>query len=263
MKITGRIKGLLGGLVMVAAVCGCKQGKEDAHSLAFKQKQADAYLQFLASHPDSAGLRLLTAQKLDSVGRYKDALAQMDTLLREDSTKYGLWVVQGKILLDSTDTSAAETAFNRALVRYKGEEALLAQGAIYAVQKRDTCLVIADELAFGSPVYSNYIKGLFAAQKMDSVNALAYLDKSIHEDPAFAEAYVAKAKLLLKTGQLPAARATVLEGLKHNQASIDLLNTSGAVYEALQQKDSARHYYQQSLLIKPFQKSIQQKLSAT
>lgn len=262
MKITGLLKGLLGIVVTVAAVGSCKQGTENPHSLAFKQKEADAYLTFLAAHPDSAGLRLLTAQKLDSVGRYKDALAQMDTLLSKDSSKYGLWVVKAKILLDSTDTTGAQLSFNKALIRYKGEEALLAQAVIYALHNQDTCLKIAEELT-ASPIYSNYIKGLFAAGKMDSVNAFSYLNKSIQLDPAFAEAYVAKARLFLKTGQTASAKEAVLEGLKHNQVSIDLLNTTGDVFGAMQQKDSARAYYQKSLLIKPYQPAIQKKVSAT
>ena len=98
---------------------------------------------------------------------------------------------------------------------------------------------------------------------MDSVNAFSYLNKSIQLDPAFAEAYVAKARLFLKTGQTASAKRAVLEGLKHNQVSIDLLNTTGDVFRAMQQKDSARAYYQKSLLIKPYQPAIQQKVSAT
>lgn len=262
MKIAGPIKGLLGVVIAMAAVWSCKQGTEDPHSLAFKQKEADAYLNFLAAHPDSAGLRLLTAQKLDSIGRYTEALSQMDTLLNEDSTKYGLWVVKGNILLDSADTTGAQASFSKALMKYKGEEALLAQAVIYALQSRDTCLKIADELTT-NPVYSNYIKGLFAAQKMDSTNMLNYLNKSIQLDPAFAEAYVAKAKFWLKTGQVGSAKDAVWEGLKHNTQSISLLNTTGAVFEAMQKKDSARVYYQKSLLIKPYQPVIQQKVSAT
>ena len=243
-------------------IYGCKEGTEDPHSLTFKQKQADAYLDFLAAHPDSAGLRLLTAQKLDSVGRYKEALMQMDTLLHADSTKYGLWVVRGNILLDSADTTAAQAAYSRALTRYQGEEALLAQGTIYALDRQDTCLKIADRLA-ANPVYSNYIKGLFAARTGDTAHALTYLDRCSQLEPAFAGAYVAKARLWLQLGQNPAASAAVQEGLKHNTQSIELLNTTGAVFEALQQKDSARRYYQKSLELKPYQPVIRQKISAT
>lgn len=261
-KTTGLLKGLIGVVVAAIAISGCKQGTEDPHSLLFKQKQADAYLGFLAAHPDSSGLRLLTAQKLDSVGRYKDALCQMDTLLNEDSSKYGLWVVKGNILLDSTDTTGAMAAYSKALTHFQGEEALLAQGVIFALKSEDTCLKIADRIVTNQ-AYSHYIKGLYAAQKADTAAALPLLDKSIQLDPGFAEAYCTKARLWLRLGQAATAKEAVLEGLKHNAHSIELLNTAGTVFDALKEKDSARNYYQQSLRIKPFQPNIQQKISAT
>lgn len=262
MNRTGLIKGLIGAAIAVLTVYSCKQGAEDPNSLVFKQKQADAYLEFLAAHPDSAGLRLLTAQKLDSVGRYGEAIAQMDTLLQADSTKYGLWVVKANILLDSTDTTGAQASFSKALTKYRGEEALMAQGEIFALQNQDTCLKIADQLST-NPVYSNYIKGLYAAQKMDTGNALNYLNTCIRLDPTFARAYVTKARLWLKIGQAPSAKAVVTEGLKHNTQSIDLLNITGAVFESMNHKDSARQYFYKSLLIKPFQPTIQQKVSTS
>ncbi|SDZ91145.1 hypothetical protein SAMN05192529_10430 [Arachidicoccus rhizosphaerae] len=259
-KTAGLIKGLFGAAVALVSLWGCKQGMEDPTSLVFKQKQADAYLEFLSAHPDSSGLRLLTAQKLDSVGRYKDALLQMDTLLKEDSTKYGLWVVRANILLDSTDTSGAVAAYGRALTRYQGEEALLAEGVIFALKNQDTCLKIAEQLS-RNPVYSHYIKGLYAAHQLQRDEALPMLDKAIELDPAFAAGYATKAKLYLALSKPDSAKIAVLEGIRHNAHSIELLNTAGAVFEALLQKDSADRYYESSLRIKPYQPVIEQKIT--
>ena len=259
-KTTGLIKGLFGVALALVSVWGCKQGTEDPSSLTFKQKQADAYLEFLSAHPDSSGLRLVTAQKLDSVGRYKEALLQMDTLLTEDSSKYGLWVVRANILLDSTDTTAAIAAYGQALVQYQGEEALLAQGVIFALKNQDTCLKIADQLS-RNPVYSSYIKGLYAARQLQPEAALPMLDKAIQLDPPFAGSYIAKAKLYVGSGKLDSAKVVVLEGIRHNDHSIALFNEAAEVFEALHQKDSADHYFQRSLRIKPFQPIIEQKIA--
>ena len=261
MKCSGLTKGLIAIGVLLAAIVGCKQSTEDAHTLAFKQKEANAYLEFLAAHPDSAGLRLLTAQKLDSVGRYQEALLQMDTLLSADSTKYGLWMVKASILLDSTDSSAALTAINRALTHYKGEEALLAKAGVFALSGNDSCLQIAGVLA-NNPVYSNYINGLYAVHQMDTALALKYLQRSIQMDPSFADAYVALARLYLKSALPEKAKNVVVEGLTHNDHSIHLLNMTGIVFEHLHQPDSAKTYYQKSLFIKPYQPELQQKIAA-
>src|SRR3954452_22747824 len=51
----------------------------------------------LKQKPDSTGLRLLLATAFDSIGSYKEALQQMDTLLKKDSANFGLWFTAGEI----------------------------------------------------------------------------------------------------------------------------------------------------------------------
>ena len=259
---------LVKGLVVIGLILGlgnlssCGDSTEDPHTLSFKQKEADSYVAYLATKPDSAGLRLLTAQKLDSVGRYEASLLHIDTLIQEDSSKYGLWLAKGNVLLDSGDTIAALGAFDRALSRYRGEEALLAIGKIYAAQQNDTALAVASSIST-NPVYENYIKGYYYAQKGNQDSAGNYLDKSLHADPGFLSAYSAKAKLLLGAGKVEAAHALIKEGLRQAESSYELLNLLAASYEKSGQPDSAKRYYQQSLRIKPFQPIIQDKNSGT
>src|SRR4051794_21250386 len=57
----------------------------------------------IKQNPDSAGLRLKLASALDSIGGYKEALLQMDTLLKKDSTNFGLWYANGEIAEDAKD----------------------------------------------------------------------------------------------------------------------------------------------------------------
>src|SRR5689334_17212439 len=47
--------------------------------------------------PDSTGLRFKLAGALDSIGAYTKALQQMDTLLKKDSSNFGLWYANGEI----------------------------------------------------------------------------------------------------------------------------------------------------------------------
>ena len=68
----------------------------------------------LQQSPDSAGLRLQYAIILDSVAMYKEALMQMDTLVKKDSTNYGLLFAQGQIAEDAQDTLLALKSYSRA-----------------------------------------------------------------------------------------------------------------------------------------------------
>ena len=252
----------VGVLASLIGLGSCGSGTEDPHSLEFKQKEADAYVAYLATKPDSAGLRLLTAQKLDSVGRYKEALLQIDTLIRQDSTKYGLWLTRANVLLDSADTLSAVKAFEQALTQYRGEEALLALGKIYAAQAKDTTLQLAAALST-NPSFENYLKGLYYIEINQDDSASSFLENSLAADPRYLPAYEAKARLLLKAGNIEEAQEVIRTGLRHGDNSYALLNLLAASFEKQSKPDSAGYYYRQSLQLKPYQPSIQQKISGT
>lgn len=248
-------------LISLAGITGCKEQHPDTHSLEFKQKQADSYVNYLEEHPDSAGLRLLVAGKLDSVGRYKEALDHIDTLLRSDSNKYAFWVVKGSILLDNADTTAAQQSYAKAIQIFPGKEALFQLAETFAYQKKDTCLKIVANF-MENPQEKYYIEGLYAAQTGDTAQAFTSLKNCMLLDPHFAKAYQTQAALYLSLGDIARARQTALAGLQTAPEDIALLNLTGQVFEQAKQGDSANAYYQRSLLIKPFQPSIKQRITA-
>ncbi|HTN39035.1 MAG TPA: tetratricopeptide repeat protein [Arachidicoccus sp.] len=261
-KKSGVIWSLLMAGCVLSLWSSCKENIPDRSTLEFKQKEADAYVSFLAQYPDSAGLRLLAAGKLDSVGRYKDALLQLDTLIQSDSGKYAFWVVRANILLDSTDTTGAQNSYAKAIQLFPGQEALLNQAILYAYQKKDTCLKIA--AGFTEDVVSrDYITALYAAQLMDTATAFAHLNRCIRLEHGYARAYETKAKLWLSLGDSKSALESTQQGLRAAPGNLSLLNLAGQISEATGKKDSARNYYQQSLFIKPFQPAIEQKIKSS
>jgi tetratricopeptide (TPR) repeat protein len=64
--------------------------------------------------PDSTGLHLKLATALDSIGEYKQALTEMDSLIKKDSINYGLWYTKGSIAEDAGDTLLAMKSYDNA-----------------------------------------------------------------------------------------------------------------------------------------------------
>lgn len=246
-------------LALILTILGCKDQQPVKGSLAFKQKQAEVYLSYLEQYPDSSGLRLIVANQLDSIGRYRDALRHMDTLIQADSNKYAFWVVKAAIQLDSTDTVSAQQSLARAISLYPGNEALMTQAEIFALQKNDTCLKIAAKMTSGA-TDKDYIAGLYASRLMDFEKAVPLLEGCLARDPQFAKAYVALAGLWASLGDPGKALQTVQKGLSIAPDQLTLLNLGGEFYEIAGKHDSAQLLYQRSLTIHPYQPSLRRKI---
>jgi tetratricopeptide (TPR) repeat protein len=102
--------------------------------------------QQLQLFPDSAGLRLQYAFLLDSVAMYKDALAQMDTLVQKDSANYGLLFARGGIAEDAQDTLLALKSYAAAARVYETPDVLLALANLYAEQKNDRAILLCSRV---------------------------------------------------------------------------------------------------------------------
>src|SRR4051812_38574887 len=76
----------------------------------------------LHENPDSIGLRLQYAYALDSVKMYKEALVQMDTLVNNDTSNYGLSFAQGQIAEDAGDTLLALKSYAHAAHLYESPD---------------------------------------------------------------------------------------------------------------------------------------------
>jgi tetratricopeptide (TPR) repeat protein len=102
--------------------------------------------QQLQQFPDSPGLRLQYAFTLDSVEKYKEALAQMDTLIKNDSANYGLLYAQGQIAEDAQDTILALKSYSAAAGLYESPDVLLALANLYAEMKNDRAILFCSRV---------------------------------------------------------------------------------------------------------------------
>ena len=100
----------------------------------------------LQQFPDSAGLRLQYAFILDSVKMYKEALVQMDTLVKNDTSNYGLSFAQGQIAEDAGDTLLALKSYAHAAHLYESPDVLLALANLYAELKNDRAILLCSSV---------------------------------------------------------------------------------------------------------------------
>ncbi len=230
------------------------------NTLDFKQKQVVAITQLLAENPDSSGLRLILANKLDSIGRYNQAILQMDTLIAEDSNKYALWLIKANMLVDSGNITSAKNDYRKAIAIYPGNEALVNLAEIFADAKSDSCLNLAQQFNQENRYYATYISGLYAAKIGDTTEAVSFLDSSMLQNHQFVKPYIAKGNMYLTTGNKQEALNTFRKGLEIENQNILLLNAVANTYKQLGKDDSAKIYFSKSLLEQPFQPKVTEDL---
>ena len=213
-----------------------------------------ALQQQVAQHPDSVGARLRLAIELDSIDQYAPALKQMDTLIKKDSSNYGLWYTRGQIEEDAKDTANAITSYSKAIQVYASPDAMLSLANIYAEQKNPRSLLICNQvrqLGLGRDydASSNFIAGVFNARTGQQQLALNLFDKCIQDDYTYMEAYIEKGLIYFDAKQYRQALDVFSLAAKVNRLYPDAYYWMGRCYEMMNVKDSAVDNFKQSLAL--------------
>lgn len=209
-------------------------------------------MQSVEQHPDSTGLRLQLAAGLDSIGRYREALQQMDSLLVKDSTNYGLWFTNAKIAEDAGDTLLAMQSYDNALRIYPSAEAMLSLANLYAEQKNERALLICatvKKMRLGREIDAHcaFISGIYNARTGNRDKALAFFDECIGNNYTYMEAYIEKGLVYFDNGAYRDALNVFSFASTVNAVNPDPYYWQGRCYEMMQIKDSAILRMKQSL----------------
>ena len=218
--------------------------------------QYQAYVKELTAQvkikPDSAGLRLKLAAALDSMGQYKEALQQMDSLLLKDSANFGLWFTQGKIAEDSGDTLLAMRSYDKAIRIYPSADALLSIANLYAEKKNPAALGFSKQvkdqrLGRDYDAHCAFIEGVYYARTGDQAKALQSFDECIANNYTYMEAYIEKGLVYFDHKQYNEALNIFKFASSVNALDADPYYWQGRCYEMMNVKDSAVLRYKQSL----------------
>lgn len=202
--------------------------------------------------PDSTGLRFKLAVALDSIGAYNEALHQMDTLLKKDSTNFGLWYANGEIAEDAKDTSRAMMSYAKAISIYASPNALLSLANLYAEKKNDKSLQITKqikEMSLGREydAHCEFITGVYYARTGNRSKALQYFDACIADNYTYMPAYIEKGLVYFDNKQYREALNIFTFASTVNALDSDPYYWEGRCYEQMNVKDSAALRFKQSL----------------
>lgn len=246
-------------IIALLAACngnstGNKPAKDTAHTIADAALPApvnDLYTRVKAN-PANSNLRLQLAYALDSIGQPALAIAQMDSLVKRDSTNESYWLSRGSIAEDAQDTTKAIESYARALHINESAGGMLKLANLYAEKKNPRALLICGrvkDLALGKEFDANaaFIAGIYYARTGDRNAALQKFDESIGENYTFMEAYIEKGMVYFDNHQYDEALKVFNFAATINNLYADAYYYQARCYEMMNKKDSAILRFKQSL----------------
>lgn len=253
----------------VCLICACNTGNSSADKTDTDKNTTPSLTESMQKQlqlfPDSAGLRLQYALMLDSMAMYKDALAQVDTLIKKDSANNKLWFTRGQIAEDAQDTLLALKSYAVAARIYESPDALLALANLYAEQKNDRAILICSRvkaLSLGREfdAHCAFITGVYYARSHKGNEALKYFDECIAANYTYMEAYIEKGLVYFDMQQYDKALQIFQFASTVNNLYADAYYYQGRCYEMMNKKDSAVLRFKQSLQLDPTLDEAKQKL---
>jgi tetratricopeptide (TPR) repeat protein len=211
-------------------------------------------LQQIAKQPDSLGLRLQLVNALDSLGNYKEAIAQMDSLTQKDSLNFGLWYRSGKLLETAKDTPRAIVSYSRAIKIYPSPDGLLSLANLFAETKNIKALFLCQQVLELRPgkeysAHCNFISGVYYARTGNKIKALQLFDNCIEDDYTYMVAYLEKGFIFYDDRKYADALKIFQLAANINNTYPDAYYWQAKCYEALNKKEDAIKNYQTALVL--------------
>jgi tetratricopeptide (TPR) repeat protein len=145
--------------------------------------------------PDSAALRVQLIDTMDSLNLKKDAISQIDSLIKRDPGNYGAWFRKGELAINSNDTALAIRSFSSAANIYPNPDVILTLANLYAAQKNKLALELCNSVIAQKPdrsyiAHSYYIVGLFYANTGNTGAAIENFNTCIQQNYFYIDAYL-------------------------------------------------------------------------
>lgn len=240
-------------LIISVFICSCAQPDKNEPAADTSQMQVtDQLKKEIQNFPDSAGLRMRLINTFDSLGMYKEAISQTDSLIKRDSLNNGLWFTKAQLQEDKKDTAAAIQSYTRAVNIYPSAEAQLHLANLFAETKNPRALLISQsvhKLGMGRETDAdcNFITGVYYARTGDKKQALEYFDKSINDNYTLMEAYMEKGFIYYDSKDYNGALKVFDKAITVNNTYADAYYWRAKCNEALGNKADALLDYQRSL----------------
>ncbi len=240
-------------LLLYISACTNPQSDKTAERFTEEQRMLLTGLQEQVKRfPDSAGARMRLINSMDSLGMYKEAIAQTDSLIIRDSLNNGLWFTRGQLQESNKDTQQAIESYRKALTIYPSVESQLSLANLYAEKGDPRALAICTAVAkmgLGreSDAHSSFIAGVYYARTGNARRADSLFDQCINNDYTYMEAYMEKGFLQYEAKNYPAALQVFQRAITVNNMYADAYYWQAKTFEAMGNKQEAILNYQRAL----------------
>jgi tetratricopeptide (TPR) repeat protein len=216
-------------------------------------------------YPDSVALRLRLVDGLDSLGDYKQAISQMDSLILRDSLNYALWYRKALVQQNDEDTTGALRSYRYAIAIYPAPDAMLGAANLFAEKKDPTALVLAKNVAdmrLGSlyDAHTNFITGVYFARKGERKKAIEAFDACIYDNRNYMEAYMEKGFLYYDDKEIDKATIVFETAVKTSPMYADGYYWLGKCQETANKRTEAIANYKLALQLDPNLKEAEEAL---
>ncbi len=195
-------------------------------------------------------MRLVNA--LDSAGKYKEALAQTDSLIKRDSLNNGLWFTKALLLESNKDTAEAIKSYERALRIYPSVETQLNLANLLAETKDARSLSICRnvrQMGLGreTDASCDFVAGVYYARNGKNQEAISQFDKAINNNYTLMEAYMEKGFIYYDSRNYKDALNVFETATTVNKMYPDAYYWKAKCLEAMGNKEEALANYKRSL----------------
>ena len=214
----------------------------------------DGLMEQIAKNRDSIGLRLKLINALDSLGNYKEAVVQIDSLIAKDSLNFGLWYRKGRLQEDAKDTINAIGSFTKAIKIYPSPDGQLSLANLLAETKNANALLLCQrvqDLRLGREysAHCNFIAGIYFARTGNKIKAQQMFDNCINDNYSYIEAYQEKGFIFYDDKKFADALKIFQMSAGINNTYADAYYWQAKCFEALNKKEDAIKNYQTALML--------------
>jgi tetratricopeptide (TPR) repeat protein len=241
--------------ILASFVVSCRQAGEASTTTNATDEQLQSINELklkLQQNPDSASARMKLVNVLDSLGMYKEALAQTDSLIKRDSLNNGLWFAKAQLLESNKDTAEAIRSYERAIRIYPSVEAQLNLANLFAETKNSKALSICKRVrriipARETDASCDFIEGVFYARRGNQQQAITLFNKAIANNYTMMEAYMEKGFIYYESKNYNDALKVFETAITVNNMYADAHYWKAKCYEAIGNKKEAIANYKRAL----------------
>ncbi|HPH22541.1 MAG TPA: tetratricopeptide repeat protein [Chitinophagaceae bacterium] len=241
------------GFICCLVFCSCKESIKDNVETGYPT-HINELIQLTQKYPDSINLAIKLVNALDSAGLYKEAIEQVNNLIKTDSLNFGFWNAKAHLQENAKDTIGAILSYKRAIRVYAAPEAMLTLANLYAETKNDSAILLCNSVnaLSADKKYTadcKFIEGIYFARIGNTNKALDLFDECIVNSYTYMVAYLEKGFIYYDKKQFKEALEIFTLAATVSNAYADAYYWQAKCYEAMNNKKDALVNYEKALTL--------------